>query len=829
MAYRLKRADDIGLRGCGVVIFLAALFFFVIPLKNSFAATPQEDLQQILNQIPSDWWNGGWNKLAELESFIQAHPGNPDLCATAQFYIGAYYNGVKQYEKSVAAHQTLVAKYPAAKECVKSLWEIGYIQQHRLKNLSEAIQAYKQIINKYGESGEAPKAMLALGIVYHGAKQYDAAIQTYQDLLRIYPASDEAPRALLKTGIIYRELKKEDQELQAYEQVIQNYGQTKYAPEAKLLIGEYHMRADDHEKAIAVFQEMKTDYPTFNKIPQALIYMGECSRELKKWPDEIAAYQEVLKKYGSTEYAPRANYELGECYEIAKKHAAAIEVLRDLVWKYPKSEEAPRALLKIGLIYREMKKFDDELSMYQKVVEHFGSTKYARDAEFKIGEFYSRAKQYEKAIETFQELVANDPTATVAESSRALMKVAVCYLALKDADHARQTYQQVSDSYPHTEYAAAALFEIGHDYMHAGEIEKAKAYLTRVITDQLSVPGRPVVEARYVLGDIAASTGDKQEAFNQYKEAYCVTYDNVNLLKEVIDRLYVIFARLDGNYNRANRFIAYQLYGSDGEDGVKGTSDDLVDPLMLGASESTEIMEYRNNEFSQKDKLELYTFLLQKLGEFTEADAANKQLVVKHETTLKDVTSPKSMRIAALYQLLQNTTGQEIPTSDFELFKEAVNRQREKYREIKLLAQQLGNEYAGDYQHKYILDIEAEVTYQEASMYELLGDFDRSIQLYEALLTKPLTLDWEMFCKIVMAHVYVQKSEDVKAISIWRRVIADHWQHPIWPAEAHYQLALYYRDQGNAKQALLELQEIVDHYLKSSRIDTAKKVIAESK
>lgn len=204
MPYRCawNRNTDIGCWIRGMVVALLAMLLLSSFGSISFALTPQEELQQILNQIPSDWWNGGWDKLAELENFIVQHPDQSDLCATARFYIGAYYNGVKQYEKSIEAHEALLTKYPTAKECVKSLWEIGYIQHHRLKILSAAIQAYQRIINKYGGTAEAPKAMLAVGQIYHRARQSDAAIQMYQDLLSVYPESDEAARALLKMGIM---------------------------------------------------------------------------------------------------------------------------------------------------------------------------------------------------------------------------------------------------------------------------------------------------------------------------------------------------------------------------------------------------------------------------------------------------------------------------------------------------------------------------------------------------------------------------------------------------------------------------------------------------
>ncbi|OGH60355.1 MAG: hypothetical protein A3G34_09955 [Candidatus Lindowbacteria bacterium RIFCSPLOWO2_12_FULL_62_27] len=796
-------------------VFLSILIWSSLG-SSSLALTPREELQQILNQIPAEWWNGGWDKLAELESFIQAYPDKPELCATAQFYIGAYYNGVKQYEKSVEAHQTLLTKYPTAKECVKSLWEIGYIQQHRLKNLSEALQAYKRIINQYGESAETPKAMLAAGIIYHRAKQPDVAIQTYQDLIRAHPEADESPRALLKTGIIYREVKKRDQELQPYEQVLQTYGHTKYAPEAKLLIGEYHMRAKDHEKAIAIFQEMIQDYPSAEKVPEALINIGVCYREQRKWKEEMTAYQEVLKKYGNTEYAPRAKFEMGECYQIAKDYNTAIEVLRDLIWKYPKSEEAPRALLKIGLIYRQLNDFDQELATYQKVVEHFGSTKYAAAAQLKIGGVYQRAKKYEKAIEAYGDLVSNVPD--VDEAPRALMNTAECYLLLKDPARAIRTFQQVSESYPTGEYAARAKLAIGRQYLTLGEVEKARAYLSQVVSDQKLIPGRPLMEARLVMGDIARSMGERGEAFGHYKEAYREPYHNVKLLKEVIEKLYHEFYHQDRNYNRANRFIAYQAYGPTGEDGAGGTTDDLKDPLIEDALEAASIIQRRNEALSQEDLLELLSYLLPKIGKFEAAEAASKEAMSMQTSKAIDPTVTVGVRVTALKQLVKNVAASPLPMSHVELYREAIWRKQQRYRDIIPLVRQSLVEYGGA---TAIREVQAEAENLIANAYELLGDLDRSIQEYEILANNAPTLDWELFWRFILAELYIDKGEDEKGISIYRSVIQNHFQHENWPASAHFELAIYFKDIGEVAQARKELQEIVAHYPKSAWFDPA--------
>lgn len=826
MPYKCARDFKTNL-SIGRKAFISAFLSILLlgPLgSDAFAISSQEELQQILNQIPSEWWNGGWDDLVELESFIQAHPEHPDMCATAQFYIGAYYNGVKEYEKSVRAHQTLLTKYPMSKECGKSLWEIGYIQQHRLKNLAEAIRVYQQIINNYGESEEAPKAMLALGIVYHKVRQSDAAIRTYQDLLRKYPDADEAPRSLLKVGIIYGEMKKKDQELQSYNQILQTYGHTKYAPEAKLLIGECYMRSDDHEKAIATFQEMKTDYPTADKIPQALIYIGACNRELKRWNEEIAAYREVLTKYGSTEYAPRANFELGECYQFAKKYTTAIEVLRELVWKYPKSEEAPRALIKIGIINRKMKKFNDELSMYQKVIEHFGNTKYAPDAQLKVGEVYDRAKEYAKATGAYRDLVDNFPHAD--EAPRALMKLARIFVRMREPDSVVQTYREVSDSYPASEYAWQAKLEIGHHHINMGDMEGARKYFDEVLRGYLYA-GRPRIEAFMALGDIAGGMGDHEESLRQYKEAALVSYFQIGLVRELIGKISDEMMRVDGNSERSNRFLMYQLYGPNGADGYVGTTDDLVDPLNENQTESVRLREAREKELGEKQNMEVEVYLLRLLGKLAEADVIEGRLLTTHEGKVEEPSTLKSERVAALRTIMFALKKVADPTESKEIYRTSLRAKRKRWEELEKQAERLALQYANDPQEVYIRDVEVEARYQIGMLDESLGEYGKAIEQYGMIAADGPTERWRLFGRFVMAHAYINEHEDEKGLKIFQDVIVENKAKASWLAGAHYGLACHHKNRGELEEAKRYLREIIEKYPQTAWSETAKETLAE--
>ena len=108
-----------------------------------------------------------------------------------------------------------------------------------------------------------------------------------------------------------------------------------------------------------------------------------------------------------------------------------------------------------------------------------------------------------------------------------------------------------------------------------------------------------------------------------------------------------------------------------------------------------------------------------------------------------------------------------------------------------------------------------------ANGYELVGDYDNSVREYERLLTKKLSMSWELFCKFVVAQIYIERGDDEKGIAILRHLIADHRQHPNWPPACHYRLAGYYKDHGNVEQARKELQQIISNYPNRSLVEKA--------
>ncbi len=183
-----------------VIIFALILGLFSFGL--AFAQTAKGQLEAIKEGIPTSWWDGGWDKLSELQSFISEHRDESILCAEAQFYIACCYYGSGSYQEAIDAYQEILTSYPTVlSECYKAQFEIGQIYLHRLKDIPQAISAYRKVVAEYAEGFTAASAQVCLGKCYQYQKDYATALLEYQKVLNDYPeAQTQHIEALLAIG-----------------------------------------------------------------------------------------------------------------------------------------------------------------------------------------------------------------------------------------------------------------------------------------------------------------------------------------------------------------------------------------------------------------------------------------------------------------------------------------------------------------------------------------------------------------------------------------------------------------------------------------------------
>ncbi len=93
----------------------------------------------------------------EFQKVLEKHPKSK-WADNAQFGLGLIYEELGDYQKAVEELGKVVTNYPKGDKASNALFGMGEIYERRLKNNSQAIDAYQKLVDDYPGSRWAPMA-----------------------------------------------------------------------------------------------------------------------------------------------------------------------------------------------------------------------------------------------------------------------------------------------------------------------------------------------------------------------------------------------------------------------------------------------------------------------------------------------------------------------------------------------------------------------------------------------------------------------------------------------------------------------------------------------
>ncbi|MFH1777395.1 MAG: tetratricopeptide repeat protein [Candidatus Omnitrophota bacterium] len=183
------------------ILFLSLVVFF--SAKIITAQGTRIALDEIIEDIPEQWWDGGWNKIEELTNFIQQNQHkNQEVLAKAQYWIGCNYYAIREHKRAIAAFAAIMEKYPESwLACAKAQFEIGQVNLHRLYDYNNALSAYTKVLREYPECEVSAQAQRMIAYTYFQMKDYAKAKGEYEKVWQNYPnVKMEAAKAYWELG-----------------------------------------------------------------------------------------------------------------------------------------------------------------------------------------------------------------------------------------------------------------------------------------------------------------------------------------------------------------------------------------------------------------------------------------------------------------------------------------------------------------------------------------------------------------------------------------------------------------------------------------------------
>jgi len=492
------------------------------------------------------------NYAAALPEFLKIEE-NPAYKNIVPYYIVQIYYAQKEYDKLNARAETLLKNNPDNKnnaEIYRIVGEIAYRERNYVKaitNLKNYERLFPQVLRN---------DMYLLGLSYYQTKDYVNAVKY---LSKVTTDSDEmTENAYLHLGNSYIKLNDKTnarlayeaslrtnfnktvreealfnyamtsyettsafgESITAFEQLLTEFPNSKYAdkvydyltsvymttknyeaayqsilkikqPNAQLLetkqyllyqIGTEAFAQNDFEKAIEYFSLSLQSSSTGKYSAECLYWRSDSYYRTNRSPKSIADLKAFFNNPYSRSSANRitANYTLAYAYFSQKNYTESLNWFLLYVDAETNKEATtyPDALNRIGDCYFNARNFTKADSYYSKAATISPGT--ADYALFQAAYVTGLQKDYSGKISKLERLIATYPKSEYADD--ALYEMGRSYLMLNNNTKTVATYQRLLDTYPNSDLARKAALEIGMVYFNEKNYDQAISAFKHVIS-----------------------------------------------------------------------------------------------------------------------------------------------------------------------------------------------------------------------------------------------------------------------------------------------------------------------------------------------------------
>lgn len=217
------------------------------------------------------------------------------------------------------------------------------------KVLDVAIQAYRELLQKYPDREDNDRLLYQLSKAYDLNGQPDRSIQVLTQLTERYPGSIHRVEAEFRRAEIFFAEADYRRAEQSYAQVVAAGADTSHYRNALYMLGWSQFKRDRYRASLNPFSlTLDTLIPADNNLDS----LARAQRELVtdtlrvmsvalSYLDGPATIVELYKQMGDRHYQPLLFDRLGELYLSQERYRDSAEVYRTFVKRFPKVKQAP--------------------------------------------------------------------------------------------------------------------------------------------------------------------------------------------------------------------------------------------------------------------------------------------------------------------------------------------------------------------------------------------------------------------------------------------------------------------------------------------------------
>ncbi|MCG3205860.1 MAG: Outer membrane protein assembly factor BamD [Elusimicrobia bacterium] len=447
-------------------------------------------------------------------SFFSQIAENSDLRMDAQYKIIWCQAQQKQDDTAIARAEKFLKEYPWGELAAKTRLIKGICLQ-RIKKYIEANAEYQIVLDQFGKSVHAEKALYLMGTSYFQNKQLAEIVTSLNSQLKIASVSPSRWQAesYLWVAESYYALEQYEAAQRTYQLIVDNYKDTPKLANAMLGVaaslakqGQYDEAAVAHERALAMAETTKS-----GEVKRSVLMdTAQVLFTQKKYEKAMGYFDEFINRYPDDPMVPDALFQGGVSFYRLEYYTEAIARWEKLANNYPTHALAPKALYEIAKTQFGLGKYDEAAKQFQLLIDKYPQSENVKDARIQIAQCYYNQGQFDLATKRLEEFLNNYPKDPKSKDVLELLQMAHYRDAKGKGDMGLLT-----DKFPKSKLTADIYWQSGADAFNNKQYKQALEFFRKLVGD--FPDAQQVGQAYYYMAESHFTLEEYPNAVTAYK------------------------------------------------------------------------------------------------------------------------------------------------------------------------------------------------------------------------------------------------------------------------------------------------------------------------
>jgi cellulose synthase operon protein C len=432
--------------------------------------------------------------------------------------------GQSQFERVVALGEQFRARFPDSpfRDPVAEHLGRGYLKQQQYARAIEVLQplietaAAPPLPEVSREELDEPPANAAaeaaskslqtaryyLGLAYLGDRQYQAALDCLGQVQAAPEQTDMYRGVLLAQAMALSQRNRPADAIAPLRHYLAAQPQGSEAVVCRVQLLDALLQCNRLDEAFRVQAEL-ADTELLEPVAAAATHrLAEAAFVAGNNDQAIRLFGQLVRDGQTPEWAAKGWLGLGWAQFREGDAEAAGEAFGELLQRYPDSALASEAAMMRAKTLEQRDRGEDALEAYLAIAATYGDSTHAAPAMMEAVRLLQQLERKAEVIPLLRRLIQEHPGFEGLDA--ALYELAWQLDAQGEGAEAQRLFERISDQYPDGEYWADTTYRLAERAARAGQYERAKGWLDRLIEARCA--DEILERALYLRGQLAAST-----------------------------------------------------------------------------------------------------------------------------------------------------------------------------------------------------------------------------------------------------------------------------------------------------------------------------------